>query len=101
MINVRLRRNPENCTGGSVKPFDPSELKGIMEQLEKYWPSFITDTPPLTLWKYEYDMHGTCAASLPALDTQLKYFNTALAWREQFDIIKVRYKIIGGIVQHN
>lgn len=36
------------------------------------------------LWKHEWLKHGSCAKSLPALDTELKYFKQGLDWSKQY-----------------
>ena len=38
--------------------------------------------------KHEYEKHGTCALTLPALDTEFKYFNTGLDLSERFDTLE-------------
>lgn len=38
------------------------------------------------LWEYEWKKHGTCAETLPALDTELKYFTQALDWSKKYSL---------------
>lgn len=47
------------------------------------------------LWKHEWKKHGTCAKSLPALDSELKYFQQALNWSKQYPLNDLLVK--GGI----
>lgn len=41
------------------------------------------------LWKHEWIKHGTCSKSLPALDTEMKYFKQALDWSKQYQLTDI------------
>lgn len=38
------------------------------------------------LWKNEWIKHGTCSKSLPALDSELKYFKQGLDWSKKYQL---------------
>ncbi|XP_040206577.1 ribonuclease T2 isoform X2 [Rana temporaria] len=58
-------------------PFDFSEIKDILADMNKWWPDVLHPNCS-QLWKHEWQKHGTCAASLPCLNTQHKYFSKGL-----------------------
>ncbi|XP_053567077.1 ribonuclease T2 [Bombina bombina] len=65
--------------------FDPSQIQEIMTEMNKCWPDVLH--PNRTqLWKHEWQKHGTCAASLECLNTQLKYFSKALEMYKNVDL---------------
>lgn len=41
-------------------------------------------TPEASLWKHEWEKHGTCASILQELKTENKYFGQGLAWLQQY-----------------
>ncbi|XP_072265177.1 ribonuclease T2 [Pyxicephalus adspersus] len=57
--------------------FDYSEIKDILADMNKWWPDVLHPNGS-QLWKHEWQKHGTCAASLPCLNTQHKYFSKGL-----------------------
>lgn len=76
-------------------PFDYSEIQDIAEEMNKCWPDVIH--PNRTqLWKHEWQKHGTCAASLDALNSQHKYFSKGLELYKQVDLTSTLEK--SGIV---
>jgi ribonuclease T2 len=66
---------PENCNSPAGK-FDPKQINSILSDLNTYWTDFKQDQP--NFWAHEWNKHGTCASSLPSLDTQLKYFTSSI-----------------------
>jgi len=61
---------PNFCN--DTEKFDPSLLDSIKPEMEKYWPD--VEIRKSSLWEHEWIKHGTCAAQLPELDSELKYF---------------------------
>ncbi|GLH11562.1 Ribonuclease Oy, partial [Gryllus bimaculatus] len=59
--------------------FDPQKLEPIENNLLTYWPD-IYNGSTTGLWKHEWNKHGTCAAILEPLDTEIKYFSKGLEW---------------------
>lgn len=47
------------------------------------------------LWKYEWKKHGTCSQSLPALDSEIKYFKQGLDWSTKYQLSELLSQ--GGI----
>lgn len=45
-----------------------------MTEMETYWPDVEIRKRKDSLWEHEWVKHGTCAAQLPVMDSQLKYF---------------------------
>lgn len=73
--------------------FDLDELKPFMDQLEQFW---INVEKGQSLWKHEWMKHGTCAAVLPQLSNENKYFGQGLSWLQQYSMSSILQK--GGIV---
>jgi len=64
--------------GGTFGPFfcsntkfNSSLLNPIHEDLVSYWPNLQHGKGESSLWNHEWTKHGTCAASLPAFDTEV------------------------------
>lgn len=70
----------------SSMPFDEEALAPILNDLQKYWTNVEVPTEPYSFWKHEWEKHGTCAASLPALDKEVKYFSQGLAWLKKYNM---------------
>lgn len=67
---------PENCN--TTWRFDPDQISPLMSQLQTYWIDIETHNMKHSIWKHEWEKHGTCAAEIPDFDTELKYFNKGL-----------------------
>ena len=74
---------PCTCTS---EPFDPSKLKSLQSDMDKYWPSLEGSNNPF--WTHEWTKHGTCAG----LKSQVDFFNTTLAWRQLTDVYNTLFK---------
>lgn len=72
--------------------FDPNELKPILNDLKLYWTNVEANTPLYSLWQHEWTKHGTCAAQLPSIDSQLSYFTKGLEWIQQFGMANILAK---------
>lgn len=76
--------------------FDPNLLSPIEQQLNIYWLNIEKNTPHYSFWKHEWMKHGTCAAALPSLDNEAKYFQQGLDWVSKYEMKSVLAK--GGVL---
>lgn len=83
-------RGPNFCN--SSWHFQEKEIIDIEDYLIKYWGNIYAEDPRTSLWKHEWLKHGTCAALLPQLDSERKYFGKGLEWVTQYDILAVLTK---------
>ncbi|CAJ0578598.1 unnamed protein product, partial [Mesorhabditis spiculigera] len=74
---------PQFCTR---QKFDIDLVSPIFEELKKDWPNLYPNRQVSSLWKHEYEKHGTCASSDPILESELKYFQSTLKLHERFDV---------------
>lgn len=72
--------------------FDPALINPLEQQLNIYWLNIEKNTPLLSFWKHEWTKHGTCAASLPDLNNEAKYFKQGLDWVGKYDMQTVLAK---------
>lgn len=87
--------------------FNPDAIYGIKDKLNHYWPDILippsnvtegnSSSIPLShkkesIYFHEYEKHGTCAATLPALNTEFKYFYQGIEWCEKYDMREVLNK---------
>ncbi|XP_041420482.1 ribonuclease T2-like isoform X1 [Xenopus laevis] len=76
-------------------PFDFTQIQDILVEMNQYWPDLLHPNKS-QLWRHEWQKHGTCAASLECLNTQLKYFSKGLELYKQVDLNSVLEK--SGII---
>ncbi|KAJ8913605.1 hypothetical protein NQ315_013427 [Exocentrus adspersus] len=78
--------------------FDPNALEPIINELNSSWINIEANTKPNSFWKHEWAKHGTCASTLPQLDSILNYFQQGLVWNEQYKLsdILTQSKVIPG-----
>lgn len=76
--------------------FDESLIATIEDELSHYWYEINEDKDGTYFWSHEWIKHGSCAKELLQMDSELKYFQTGLQLRNQYDL----YSILkdGGIV---
>lgn len=67
----------------SAIKFDPTLLAPIESDLEQYWVNIEGNTKKYSFWEHEWKKHGTCAVTLPQLDSLLNYFQQGLTWIKQ------------------
>ncbi|KPP77083.1 hypothetical protein Z043_103518 [Scleropages formosus] len=68
--------------------FNASQIKDLIPEMEKYWPNLLSKGPSMStvLWKHEWLKHGTCAATLEALNSEHKYFSKALELYQKLNL---------------
>lgn len=87
--------------------FNPAAIFGIKDKLNEYWTDIEITTENNTkttavnssstdlfhkkdsIWAHEWVKHGSCAMSLPALDSEFKYFYQGIEWSEQYNMDKI------------
>ncbi|XP_068142957.1 ribonuclease T2 [Drosophila tropicalis] len=69
--------------------FNITQLDGIEQQLQTFWPDLKGPSSQEWLWEHEWLKHGTCAMALTELDNELKYFDQGLAWREEYVMSRI------------
>jgi len=69
--------------------FNEHAISDIEKDLDEHWPNLIDSTPHTKFWKHEWDKHGTCAASLPALNSEHKYFAKGLEFNREWNLTKI------------
>ncbi|XP_037801498.1 ribonuclease Oy-like [Penaeus monodon] len=81
--------------------FQESEILNIEPYLIKYWGNIFGEDSRTSLWSHEWKKHGTCAAQLPSLNSEKKYFEKGLEWVTQYDYVAVlgQHKIYPDDVQ--
>lgn len=83
-------RGPNFCN--SSWHFQEKQIFDIEPYLIKYWGNIYAEQSRTSLWQHEWAKHGTCAAQLPQLDSERKYFEKGLQWVMQYDILAVLTK---------
>ncbi|XP_033225460.1 ribonuclease Oy-like [Belonocnema kinseyi] len=69
------KMGPESCDNSLS--FDPRALHNIRKELLVKWMDVHGERPE-SFWEHEYTKHGTCAAVLTSMNSEEKYFQTAL-----------------------
>jgi hypothetical protein len=69
--------------------FNFAELTPIRKELDEKWTNIENGTAEDSLWKHEWQKHGTCAAQLPSLNTELKYFSKGIEWFDLHDMSSI------------
>jgi ribonuclease T2 len=68
--------------------FDYDKIEPIRPKLDAYWPDFEIRDTPYSLWEHEWVKHGTCAAQLEPLNSELKYFGAGSDLSKQVPLTK-------------
>lgn len=50
---------------------------------------FISGTPIYDLWAHEWNKHGTCAAAIEPLNSQIKYFSKGLEFLKKYTMATI------------
>lgn len=72
---------PCYCSGST---FNPSALSPIIDEMDRYWPSFQSTNDDF--WSHEWEKHGTCCADVSVLSTEFDFFNTVLKLRNKYNL---------------
>ncbi len=75
---------PVNCN--DTWPFDLNQVKDLVSQLKQVWPDLLSGGTYDSFWAHEWDKHGTCASSLPALYGEHNYFGATIKLHSHFNI---------------
>ncbi|XP_050479137.1 ribonuclease Oy isoform X1 [Bombus huntii] len=78
---------PQFCN--KSMPFNPSALKSIETELQEKWIDIENGKTSYSLWKHEWDKHGTCAATVEHLNSEVKYFKEGLNLLTKYDMKNV------------
>ncbi|XP_044753821.1 ribonuclease Oy-like [Coccinella septempunctata] len=78
---------PNNCD--SAIHFDPDQLQPILNDLNEYWTNIEGNTKVNSFWSHEWDKHGTCASSLPQLNSVYNYFHKGLELHSQYNMLSI------------
>lgn len=60
--------------------FKPELVEAIRPQLIKVWPNIHGNDTEDSLWKHEWEKHGTCAAKDPRFSSEALYFKQGIQW---------------------
>lgn len=85
--SIRGGKGPFYCNDSW--PFRPDEIKDIQPDLEMYWPNLVMGESVSSFWKHEWVKHGTCAASLPSLNSEHNYFAVGLQLQKTFNLTRI------------
>jgi len=66
--------------------FDPNGVKAIREELLQEWPNIHGSDTEDSLWKHEWEKHGTCAALDKHFSSEMLYFSQGIQWANQYQI---------------
>ncbi|XP_032515593.2 ribonuclease Oy [Danaus plexippus] len=72
--------------------FDPEKIRPIEEELLQKWPNIYGGTSEYALWSHEWAKHGTCAAILKPLNSELNYFQNGLEFLKTFTMTDILEK---------
>ncbi|CAF4894046.1 unnamed protein product [Pieris macdunnoughi] len=78
---------PANCNRTWL--FDPEKIRPIEDKLLEEWTNIFNGTSNYALWAHEWTKHGTCAAQLEPLNSELKYFSIGLDWLEKYSMARI------------
>jgi len=67
--------------------FDPTRLSPIKAELLEHWPNIYGHSSVYSLWQHEWTKHGTCAAELAQLNTELRYFQIGLDFLNKYSVM--------------
>ena len=71
-----VTKGPWNCN--DTWHFNKSSIALIEPDLKQFWINIENNTKLTSLWEHEWVKHGTCAALLPQLNSEFKFFSKGL-----------------------
>lgn len=69
--------------------FNLTSLSSIKNEMKINWLNVENNTQPDSLWKHEWEKHGTCAFQVVPLNSELKYFSKGLDWWKDYNIFMI------------
>jgi len=66
--------------------FDPNGVKPIRQDLLREWPNVHGNDTEDSLWKHEWEKHGTCAALDEHFSSEMLYFNQGIQWANKYQL---------------
>jgi len=66
--------------------FNPDGVESIRQELIQMWPNIHGEDTEDSLWKHEWEKHGTCAALDSHFSSELLYFNQGLQWANEYQM---------------
>ncbi|CAL7934663.1 unnamed protein product [Xylocopa violacea] len=84
------KMGPQFCN--KSMPFNPAALQPIEQELEEKWIDIECGKTSTSLWRHEWEKHGTCAAVLEPLNSEIKFFRTGLDLLNRYDMKDVLAK---------
>ncbi|VDM57482.1 unnamed protein product [Angiostrongylus costaricensis] len=94
--NYKNGSYPQFCDG-VPKKFDGKLIEPIERRLSKAWPNLYPTKSARSLWKHEWEKHGTCSQNLRNLSSELLYFNVDKALGIDQSLSGVPSVILGGL----
>lgn len=86
---------PNYCD--DTNKFQPGPIAPILSELVEHWPNLHTDDTFYGFWTHEWDKHGTCAQSLPALQGELNFFNMGITLNKKFNILEMLSPLVPSL----
>lgn len=69
--------------------FDMMQVEDIEYDLLRLWPNLYVNETVDSLWKHEYEKHGTCAVDVHGFEAQHDYFKRTLEMLPKYDVQSV------------
>jgi len=69
--------------------FDPNQVEELKPDLYRLWPNIHGEDTVDSLWKHEWEKHGTCAVLHPQLASEQLYFNQGLNWVKKYHMHQI------------
>lgn len=66
--------------------FATSKISSIRRDLSENWVNVHDPYPNEDFWSLEWDRHGTCMLDHQEFNTQIKYFEKALEWSQEYNM---------------
>ncbi|KAE9417877.1 hypothetical protein Angca_002598 [Angiostrongylus cantonensis] len=83
--NYKNGSYPQFCDG-IPKKFDGKLIEPIERRLSKVWPNLYPTKSARSLWKHEWEKHGTCSQNLRNLSSELLYFNVTMGLDSRYAV---------------
>ncbi|CAO2185411.1 unnamed protein product [Urochloa humidicola] len=78
----RCRPGPADCDDGN--PLSPWEIRDLLPDLNRNWPSFSCRNTAMGFWSHEWKKHGTCSGF-----GQHRYFESTLALKARHNLTAI------------